>query len=328
MNAGTQAAALSGWTSNTGFTRNASGANNCTAAANVLCISRTQVASESGSRTIGWNSQVNPTAVASYYIRITTYSDTAWLTAVDSGVVAYAIVNQLTVNARIQEILSFCVGTTSVNDSTTTPGADCSAISGTTVDIGVLDTAAVNISPVSTNGGTNTNGVVMVRTNAQAGVVISYFAEQGTSSGALKVAGATCGTNTFGGSITDQCINNPSATPGSQAVITAGAEAFGMTIAAVNCVSTTSYTCAFTSGTYNLARDTEYDGNGGNTYGTSGGFAWLGSGSADTIASSASSSVKVVDDEALILRFAATPSITTPTGAYTVTSTYIATATY
>ncbi len=311
----------SGWTSANVFTRNGTGAGTCTAAANVLCTARAVNASETaGARTMTASLQVNPTAVGSYFIRITTFSDTGWTTSVDTGVVAYAVASQLTITARIQEILNFCVGTTSVNDSTTTPGGDCTAISGTTLDLGVLDSSSINISPISTNGGSNTNGVVMVRTNAQSGVVIQYFSEQDTSSGFFKVAGASCS----GTSTTDQCINSTT----TQAAFSAGTENFGMTIAAVNCVSTTSYTCLFTSGSYNLARNTNYDGTGGNTYGTSGGFAWNDTVTPTTIASSAASSVKVVDDEALILRFAATPSITTPTGAYTVTSTYIATATY
>lgn len=322
VNVGVTSITGGGWDGAGAFTRDAVGAGGCTAAANVLCTARATAQNETaGARTMTQTLQVNPTAVGTFFVRITTYSAVGWTTAVDTGVVAGAVVNQLTVNARIQEILNFCVGTTAVDDDTTTPGADCSAISGTTVDIGVLDAGAVNISPVSTNGGSTTNGIAMIRTNAQSGAVISYFAEQDTSSGKLKVAGATCS----GVSTTDQCLNSTGTT---QNTIVAGTEEFGMTIAAVNCVSTTSYTCAFASGTYNLVRDAEYDGDGANTYGTSQGFAWDDTGTVDFIASSAGSTVKVIDDEALILKFAATPSITTPTGAYTVTSTYIATATY
>lgn len=327
MNAGTEAS-RSGWTgSNTFVTGSAAG---CTPAANMLCITRTAQSETAGARTLGWNTQTNPTAVASYYIRITTYSDAAWVTSVDTGVVAYAIVNELTLNARIQEILNFCVGTTAVNDATTTTGTDCTAITGTTVDIGVLDTTAVNTSPVSTNGGSNTNGVAMIRTNAQSGAVITYFTLQDNSSGTLKVVGAACGSIVPGsGSTTDQCINS-SAT---KATFTAGTENFGMTIGGVNCGSTTSYTCTFASGLTNLAPNSNYVGGAytqgtSGTYGVTAGFAWNSTTTATTIASSASSPTKVIDDEALILRFAATPQITTPTGAYTTTSIYIATATY
>lgn len=314
MNVGTTTLGT-GWTSANAFTRGA-GAGLCTAAANVTCTTRTAASETAGARTLTQSLQVNPTTVGSYFIRITTYSDAGYTTVVDTGVVAFSVTNQLTINVRVQEILNFCVGTTTVDDSTTSPGTDCSAISGTTVDLGVLDTSTINVSPVSTNGGSDTNGVAMLRTNAQSGAVIQYFTEQDTSSGQLKVAGASCS----GSSTTDQCINSSS----TQATFTAGTEAFGMTIAAVNCASTTSYTCAFTAGTYNLTRNGQYDGNGGNTYGASQGYAWNDTATPATIASSST----VVDDEALILKFAATPAITTPTGAYTVVSTYIATATY
>ena len=304
-----------GWTSATAFTRG-SGSGSCTAAANVMCTTRTAASETAGARTLTASLQVNPTTVGSYFVRITTFSDNGYTTVVDTGVVAFSITEQLTINARIQEVLNFCVGTTAVDDATTSPASDCTGISGTTVDIGVLDSGAINVTPIATNGGSNSNGIAMLRTNAQTGVVVQYFSEQDTSSGQLKVVGAACS----GSSNTDQCIND-SAT---QATFSAGTEAFGMTIAAVNCVSTTSYTCLFTSGTYRLSRDSNYDGTGGNSYGATQGYAWNDTATPVTIASSST----VVDDEALILKFAATPSITTPTGAYTVVSTYIATATY
>lgn len=319
-----------GWTSANAFTRNGTGASGCTAAANVLCTARVTTASETlGARTLTQTLQVNPTAVGTFFVRITTYTDTAWVTPQDTGVVAAATVNQLTVNARIQEILNFCVGTTTVNDATTDPTSgpnnDCASISGTTVDIGVLDSSAINLSPVNINGGTNTNGIAMVRTNAQSGAVITYFTEQNNGSGTLKVAGAPCNSIVPGtGDTTDQCINSDA----TQTAIVAGTEEFGMTIAGTNCGSTTSYTCAYASGTNNLEPTGQYIGAAANAYGTTNGYAWNSSVTAATIATSAGSAVKVIDDEALILRFAATPQITTPTGAYTTTSTYIATATY
>jgi hypothetical protein len=60
---------------------------------------------------------------------------------------------------------------------------------------------------------------------------------------------------------------------------------------------------------------------------STGGFAWSAT-TTDTIASSTASGVKVVDDELMTLRFAAQAAVTTPTGQYGVTSTYIATASY
>ena len=231
----------------------------------------------------------------------------------------------------MQEHLDFCVGSTAVDDAVTSAGAACANITGTSVDVGNVESGFTNVSPVTaTNGGSNTNGVAMVRTNAYNGAVVDYKSLQNSSSGTLKVAGASCS----GASTTDQCINAQGTTQGT---FTAGTEKYGMTVAGVNCGSTTSYSCVFTTGTYNLQRDTAYDGNGANTYSaeadqvagtTANGFAWDDTGTADRIASSGSSTVKVIDDEALILKFAATAAATTPTGSYTVQADFIATPTF
>jgi hypothetical protein len=266
----------------------------------------------------------NATANRTFYPRIRLYSDTSATTLVWEGAVAQSTSQTLTVNARVQEILAFCVGSTAVDDATTSVGAACSNITGTDVDLGVIDSGSVSVSPVNaTNGGDNENGVAMIRTNAVNGAIIDYKAVQETSSGKLKVAGAACS----GTSITDQCFNSTGTT---QNAIAAGTEEFGMTIAGINCGSTTSYTCTFSAGTYNLVRDAEYDGDGTNTYqtGNTNNFAWDDTGTADRIASSAGSAVKVLDDEAMILKFAATSSITTPTGQYTVQADFIATPTF
>ena len=277
----------------------------------------------------------NSAANKSYYTRMRIYSDTG-TTLVWEGVFAQSTAQVLTVSARVQERLDFCVGATTVDDATTSPGGDCTAIGGTDVDLGITDNGVTNISPVpvADTDGDNENGIAMVRTNAVNGAVVSYKAIQESSSGKLKVVGATCS----GTSLTDQCFNSVGTT-GDE--IDAGVEEFGMAVAGTNCGSTTSYTCTFSAGTYNLVRDDEYDGNaaGANTTTytnesdqvagtTTYAYAWDDTGTADTIASSAGSAVKVVDDESLILKFAATPSITTPTGSYQVQADFIATATF
>lgn len=281
----------------------------------------------------------NATANKSYYTRMRLYSDTG-TTLVWEGVFAQSTSQTLTVNARVQERLDFCVGSTTANSDAATaviPG-DCSTISGSNVDIGNIESGFTNISPVSAgNGGDGENGLAMVRTNAVNGVVIDYKAIQNSASGSLKVAGSTCGSTVIvTGAATDQCFNSN----GTTAVdIDAGVEAFGMVVAGINCESTTAYTCNFGTGAYNLVRDPEYDGAAApnNTFVTEadqdtgdtvGEYAWDDTGAADRIASSAGSSVKVVDDEAMILKFAATAGITTPTGSYTVQADYIATATF
>jgi hypothetical protein len=314
----------SGWTVNTSTTGSLRLANSSDAT------------TPSGAQHVSFSGVTNPSTVnTSFFLRITTYSDGSWTTPIDTGTTASAVVQTLTVNAAVAEVLNFCVGSTTVNDATSSPGADCTAIGGTSLNIGTLDTGSTNVSPVNTNGGDNKNGVAMIRTNAASGAVVSYdsIQQSGTNQlGTLRISGANC--NASSSTLTDQCIRAKGTTQGT---IAAGTENFGMTIGAVNCGSVSSYTCTFSSGAYNLQRDTNYDGNGTNTFTTDSGavggttnqgYAWDDSGTAQNIASSAASTTKVIDDEAMILKFAATPSITTPFGLYAAQADFIAVPTY
>ncbi len=330
----------SGFQGATNFAVDGTGANDCTASANVLCVKRTDTTSQTGgtAKTIKFGGIKNPSSVnTAFYIGITTYTTVNWTggSIVDAGTTATATVQSLTVSARVAEILNFCVGSTAIDDATTTTGADCSAISGTSVNIGTLDSSSVNISPVTINGGDSNNGVAMLRTNAANGSTVSYRAIQaGTGTnhlGTLRITGASCNAGTVN---SDGCIN---AAGGTQTPFTAGTEDFGLTVGGVNCGSTSvvSYTCDYSTGTTNLAPDAQYI---GDTYtqGTTGifgasaakGFAWDESGNPAVIASSASSPIKQVDDEALILKFAAASNIITPFGSYSVQADFIAVPTF
>lgn len=328
INQGTQQGSNT-FTNTTAFTRVTSTTGNCAPGNNVLCIQRTQAASETAAaKTIAWNTQTNPsTTNTAFYIGVYTYSDTSFATPVDSGTVASAVVQTLTVNAQVAESLQFCVGSTTVNDDTTPVASDCSGVTGTSLNLGTLDSSQVNISPWSTDGGDSNNGVAMIRTNAANGATVSYDAVQASSGtnhlGTLRLSGANCNAGTVS---TDGCINAAGTT---QTPFNAGQENFGMTIAGVNCGGNGgfSYSCVYTSGTNNLQQSAQYvGGTNSTTFGASAakGFAWDESGSATTIASSTSSSIKQIDDEALILVFAATPAITTPFGAYSVQADFVA----
>ena len=320
------------WTNATAFGTYAqqNGANGGTG--NQIKVSRTQVASETQSgvldRSITFTGLThNATANVSFYPRIRLYSDTAATALAYEGSVAQSTSQTLTVNARVQEVLSFCIGSTLVDNATSSIAADCSGITGTSVDLGLVDSNAIRVTPVAAiNGGDLKNAVAMIQTNAVNGVSIAYKAVQDSASGKLKVVGAAC----TGVTLTDQCFNSQGTTQGT---FTAGTEKFGMTIAGVNCASVVGYTCTFASGLTNLQPLSNYIGgtytNGtSGTYGSTTGFAWDDSGSAQTIASSATSAVKVVANEALVLKFAATAGLTTPTGQYQVQSDFIATPTY
>jgi hypothetical protein len=351
-----------GWQGATNFAADHTGGNDCTPSPHVLCAKRTDTTAQTvTSRTISFNTIKNPsTTLASpngvaFYVGIYTYTTNTWTngTNTDFGATASAVVQTLSASAAVAEILQFCVGSTTVDDTSTLISNDCSSLAGTSLNIGTLDTSTINISPVAVDGGDSKNGVAMVRSNAGNGVVISYDAIQQTGTnhqGTLRINGSSCnttgdpGADGNGNTKTDPCINaaGPAQTP-----FTAGTEEFGMTVAGVNNGSTSSYSCQYgytvptptgsstpiaAGNTCDLMPDSTYLGKGSNAsdadYGTTNGFAWDETGTSRVIASSSSSTIKQVDDEALIMKFAATPSITTPFGSYTALTDLIAVPTY
>ena len=256
-----------------------------------------------------------------FFVRIATFGTTSYGSAIDDGVVASAIEPLITVSARVQEILNFCVANTSVDDSgTTNPGADCSAITGTTgsnVDLGVADNSTTGAVSPDVDGNSK-NGIFMLRTNAVNGSVIGYRSVQQTGTnyvGSLRVAGSSCGgvANTVGAanSSTDQCFNSNT----TKTALTTSVEQFGMTGRYINRLSSATPTS-------NLALATDYDGT------SVVGYAWAQTGAFTQVASSTASTDKVVDDEAVILQFAAVAALTTPTGQYQAQGDFIAVATY
>jgi hypothetical protein len=259
----------------------------------------------------------NPTSPGSFYARITTYTDStvaaAYTTAtspgafVDDGGIALAVANELTVTARVQEVLEFCIGTDTASTGLgNVAGDDCTDVAGTDLSLGVVDSNSV---ATTSNIDVPNDGVALVRTNASNGAVLYYKAEQDTSSGKLKIAGGTCvGTN-----LDDPCFNSTGTT---QSAIVAGTENFGMTLRDRNTTSG--------GATNALACDANYDGDGSCGTGAVTGYAWLDTGAFDTIASSTGP----IDDEKVSIEFAATASPTTPTGLYTVTANFVATSTF
>lgn len=270
--------------------------------------------------TIDLGAVENPSA-ATVYVRIEIYSDGLFATLVHEGVVATAIVNQLTVNGRVQERLAFCVA--SIGDAAALP-ADCTAAPGTTtIDIGIIDTN-ISVSPVSTGvseQGNDEYGMLQVNTNAANGVVIAYYpdtAATGTSElQSFRVTGSTCSAT-----LEDQCFN--AAATGGEAFST---EKFGMYVACVDYTqgSTTAFGNAQVPNAYDgldndvatVDADCENEGTAANLE-----FAW------NTATTTIASATGVVDDEIIKLRFGAYAAATTPTGSYTVSLTYIATPTF
>ncbi|HEX4774690.1 MAG TPA: hypothetical protein VH234_04185 [Candidatus Saccharimonadales bacterium] len=304
-----------------------------------LCAKRTDTTSQTlTAHTITDTGATNPngtscsTANCTFFVRISTFSDTAYSTPVDNGTVAGSTTQTLTINATIQEQLIFCIGATTIDDSNTSTPPACSGVGGTSVSLGPLSSANTSVTPVTVaNGGDNNNGIAELSTNATSGAAVTYNAIQqsGTNhQGTLRVVGATCNAGSVN---TDQCVNAIGTT---KSTVTAGVEAFGMAVAGINCKATTAYTCSYTANSYNLRKNSTYDATGSaTTYDadtglvagtTAGSYAWDESGTSGTVASSST----VLDKEALILKFAATPTIVTPTGSYSAQANFVATPTF
>ncbi|MFO0862387.1 MAG: hypothetical protein U0516_01540 [Candidatus Saccharibacteria bacterium] len=143
----------------------------------------------SGAVAVSWGGVVNPTATnTTFYLRMTTYSDAAWTTAIDSGTIAVSTASQITVTASVDELLTFCTGTSGITSTS------CAGATGSSVALGTVTTA-------TTGTGTSQIGVT---TNASSGYVITYNGTLPTS-GANTIAsiGAsatspTQGTSQFG----------------------------------------------------------------------------------------------------------------------------------
>jgi hypothetical protein len=253
----------------------------------------------------------NAATNTTFFARLRVYS-TGTSTLVHDGSVAGSTTQVLTIQARVQEVLQFCIGAeTAANVAAWTgAGTSCSSISNSLVDLGPVDSGVVTVSPDV--DGNDKDGIAMLRTNAVNGATITYKSLQdlsagGSNRGSLKIVGQTCSsTDISTGSKTDRCFN--STTAGS--VLTS--EGFGMRLVDTDTASETPTT--------NLTASAPY------SSGTN--YSWDDTGTPVVIASSTSASEKVVDDEAFKLRFGARSALTTPTGQYSVQAQFIAVVAY
>jgi hypothetical protein len=90
----------------------------------------------SGSQTVGFSNVTNPSAPNStFFMRITTYSDSAWTTSIDTGVVATSTAGQITVTASVDQALTFTLATATIplgTITTSTTGSGTSSMTAST----------------------------------------------------------------------------------------------------------------------------------------------------------------------------------------------------
>ncbi|HMS23383.1 MAG TPA: hypothetical protein PKB09_01070 [Candidatus Saccharibacteria bacterium] len=145
----------------------ASGWTDASTASALRMTKTTNSAAPTGSQTVAFNGTVNPTANnTTFFARITTYSDDAYTTAVDSGVVAASTSQQITLTGTIDETLTFCTGTSIT-------GTNCGTVAGSSVNFG-------SFSSTSTSSGTS---VMAASTNADGGYSITVNGTTLTSGG-------------------------------------------------------------------------------------------------------------------------------------------------
>ncbi len=155
----------------------------------------------------------NPTSAGTFYARLYTYEGTHSAegnytnantigAALDTGGFALSAVTQLSVDARVQETLTFCV-------SKSAPGSNCSGVDAPAVELGtgdpkVLDSQAIYTDTAHTqvssnaNGGvsirlksTTANGALMSGSNAIPAIGAAGLMSAGTASFGIKVADGT-----------------------------------------------------------------------------------------------------------------------------------------
>lgn len=133
-------------------------------------------AAPSGAVTVVFNGVQNPSATnTTFFARLTTYSDDAFTTAVDTGTVAASTANQITITASVDETLTFSISSSSVDFSTLSTGSIAS----------------------------NDSITMAAATNATSGYTVSYLSAPTLTSGAntipaMSSAGAVAGTAGFG----------------------------------------------------------------------------------------------------------------------------------
>jgi hypothetical protein len=167
--------AASGWTVN------------AATAGSLRIVNASNATVPSGAVAIVWSGVVNPTATnTTFYGIITTYSDAAWTTPLDTGTVALSTSTQVQVALTVGETLTFCTGTSIT-------GQNCATAAGSLVSLG-------NGSSTATSSGTS---IIAASTNGNNGYSVTVNGTTLTSGAntitALAVgAASSIGTKQFG----------------------------------------------------------------------------------------------------------------------------------
>lgn len=152
----------------------ATGWTNDSVTGSLRIVNAANATTPSGTVSVPWGAVTNPsTTNSTYYLRITTYSDAAYTTPLDSGVIAVSTATQINLSGTMDETLVFCVGTSIT-------GQNCGTVAGSSINFGSFSSAA-------TSSGTS---VMAASTNASSGYAI-------TNNGTTLTCGACSGSPTI-----------------------------------------------------------------------------------------------------------------------------------
>lgn len=170
----------SGWTINTAT------------AGSLRIVNATNSTNPTGGQVVSFSNVTNPSATNdTFYIRITSYSDSAWTTPIDNGVVATSTAGQITVSVIVDEKISFSLASATVSltqPSTVTTGTGTSTMT--------VSTNATSGYSVNYNGATLTSGVNTINPMAVAGPSIANTRQFGIN--LMSNATPTVGSNVSG----------------------------------------------------------------------------------------------------------------------------------
>ena len=249
--------------------------------------------------TVSFNGVHNPDAAAgtTYFLRITTFSDATYTTAVDTGTTAAATVRQIVLTGTMPESLIFCVGTT-ITAISTVP--NCASVTTGAVVFNQL------FSPSDTAYATSQ---MAASTNAASGYAI-------TVSGATL----TSGLNTIAAMSTTDVSKHGFSQFGMNLVHNMGVDPVG---------GITQYTTygAFGTAVSSATNGTNYKGqpNPGSGYDVADYFRYA---PAVPVANSAASGAGPSDGQIFTVAYIVNVTGSQPAGTYTATLTYICTPTF
>ncbi len=125
----------------------------------------TNAATPGGAIAISFSGVTNPSATnASFYARLTTYSDDSWTTAVDSGVVASSTAGQITVTASVDETLTFTLANATVALGTLTPSSTGTGTSTMSASTNAAGGYAITVNGTTLTAGLNTISALAANT--------------------------------------------------------------------------------------------------------------------------------------------------------------------